>query len=146
SGYDLHSVREYQHGESLRRVDWKSTAKRGKLMVRELEDSPRDEACVVLDCEGGLNVGTAPDSSFEMQVRIAAAVLRHLRQAGARGGTAARSGRRRRAWRRRRSRRWRATGAPRSTCWPACATTAAARWPPCSRTSARASTRSASTS
>ena len=54
SGYDLHSVREYQHGESLRRVDWKSTAKRGKLMVRELEDSPRDEACVVLDCEGGL--------------------------------------------------------------------------------------------
>jgi len=82
SGYDLHSVREYQYGESLRRVDWKSTAKRGKLMVRELEDSPRDEACVVLDCEGGLNVGTAPDSSFEMQVRIAASVLHHLGQAG----------------------------------------------------------------
>ena len=62
--------------------DWKSTAKRGKLMVRELEDSPRDEACVVLDCEGGLNVGTAPDSSFEMQVRIAASILHHLGQAG----------------------------------------------------------------
>ena len=82
SGYDLHSVRDYVQGESLRRVDWKSTAKRGKLMVRELEDSPRDEAAVVLDCEGGHDVGTAPDSSFEMQVRIAASILHRLGQTG----------------------------------------------------------------
>jgi uncharacterized protein (DUF58 family) len=82
SGYDLHSVRDYVQGESLRRVDWKSTAKRGKLMVRELEDSPRDEACVVLDCEGDHDVGRAPDSSFEMQVRVAASILHRLGQAG----------------------------------------------------------------
>jgi uncharacterized protein (DUF58 family) len=82
AGYDLHSVRDYVQGESLRRVDWKSTAKRGKLMVRELEDSPRDEACVVLDCELGQDVGRAPDSSFEMQVRVAASVLHRLGQGG----------------------------------------------------------------
>ena len=82
SGYDLHSVRDYVQGESLRRVDWKSTAKRGKLMVRELEDSPRDEAAVVLDCEGGLDVAAAPDSSFEMQVRVAASILHRLGQTG----------------------------------------------------------------
>jgi uncharacterized protein (DUF58 family) len=75
-------VRDYVQGESLRRVDWKSTAKRGKLMVRELEDSPRDEACVVLDCEAGQDVGRAPDSSFEMQVRVAASVLHRMGQAG----------------------------------------------------------------
>ena len=40
SGFDLHSVREYEQGESLRRVHWPSTAKRGQLMVKELEDSP----------------------------------------------------------------------------------------------------------
>ena len=39
-GFDLHSVRDYQQGESLRRVHWPSTARRGSLMVKELEDSP----------------------------------------------------------------------------------------------------------
>ena len=86
SGYDLHSVRDYQQGESLRRVDWKSTAKRRQADGRELEDSPRDEACVVLDCEAGLDVGSAPDSSFEMQVRSPPRSC----TASARRGTAAR--------------------------------------------------------
>ena len=42
-GFDLHSVRDYQQGESLRRVHWPSTARRGALMVKNIEDSPRDE-------------------------------------------------------------------------------------------------------
>ena len=33
SGFDLHSVRDYQQGESLRRVHWPTTARRGHLMV-----------------------------------------------------------------------------------------------------------------
>jgi Protein of unknown function DUF58 len=44
AGYDLHSIRDHQRGESLRRVHWRSTAKRRKLMVKELQDTPRDEA------------------------------------------------------------------------------------------------------
>ena len=48
-GFDLHSVRDYQPGDSLRRVHWPSTARRGELMVKELEDSPRDEVAVLLD-------------------------------------------------------------------------------------------------
>ena len=43
SGFDVHSVREYEEGESLRKVHWKSTARRGQLMVKELQDEPRDE-------------------------------------------------------------------------------------------------------
>ena len=43
TGYELHSVREYAEGESLRKVHWRSTARRGRLMVKELEDAPRDE-------------------------------------------------------------------------------------------------------
>ena len=50
SGFDLHSVRDYEQGESLRRVHWRSTAQaRAQLMVKELEDAPRDEVAVVLD-------------------------------------------------------------------------------------------------
>ena len=53
SGFDLHSVRDYQQGESLRRVHWRSTAKRSRLMVKELEDAPRDEVAVLLDARTG---------------------------------------------------------------------------------------------
>ena len=57
AGFDLHSVRDHQRGESLRRVHWPSTARRQKLMVKELEDAPRDEAAVVLDARAGLRGG-----------------------------------------------------------------------------------------
>jgi uncharacterized protein (DUF58 family) len=76
SGFDLHSVREYEQGESLRKVHWRSTAKRGQLMVKELEDAPRDEVAVVLDADAGSVAGAPPDSSFDMQVRAAGSILR----------------------------------------------------------------------
>jgi uncharacterized protein (DUF58 family) len=81
SGFDLHSVREYEQGESLRKVHWKTTARRGQLMVKELEDAPRDEIAVILDADSSAVVG----ESFDVQVRAAGSILRahaaHGRQA-----------------------------------------------------------------
>jgi len=74
-GFELHSVREYQQGESLRRVHWPSTARRGALMVKELEDSPRDEVAVLLDGDAAAVVGSPPDSSFDTAVRVAGSIL-----------------------------------------------------------------------
>jgi uncharacterized protein (DUF58 family) len=71
TGFDLHSVREYEHGDSLRRVHWRSTAHRGQLMVKELEDAPRDEIAVLLDADASAVVG----ESFEVQVRAAGSIL-----------------------------------------------------------------------
>jgi uncharacterized protein (DUF58 family) len=84
SGYDLHSIREHQVGESLRRVHWRSTARRRRLMVKELQDTPRDEACVLLDGDAAAVTGMSPDSSFDMQVRAAASLLRRMSDAGQR--------------------------------------------------------------
>jgi uncharacterized protein (DUF58 family) len=66
TGFDLHSVREHQEGESLRTVHWPSTARRGQLMVKELEDAPRDEVAVLLD---GI------DDGFDVAVRAAGSIL-----------------------------------------------------------------------
>ncbi len=71
AGFDLHSVREYQHGESLRKVHWRTTAKRGELMVKELEDAPHDELAVLLDADGRSVVG----GSFDVLVRAAGSIL-----------------------------------------------------------------------
>src|SRR4051812_15451808 len=49
AGLDVHGVREWVEGESLRHVHWGSTAKTGRLMVKEVEDTPRDEVAILLD-------------------------------------------------------------------------------------------------
>jgi uncharacterized protein (DUF58 family) len=72
TGFDLHSVREYERGESLRKVHWPTTARRGQLMVKELEDAPRDEIAVLLDAEAAAGAG----ESFDVQVRAAGSILR----------------------------------------------------------------------
>jgi uncharacterized protein (DUF58 family) len=77
SGFDLHSVREYEHGDSLRKVHWRTTARRAQLMVKELEDAPRDEVAVVLDADPAAVVG----ESFDVQVRAAGSLLlAHVRR------------------------------------------------------------------
>ena len=77
TGFELHSVREYIEGESLRKVHWPTTARRGTLMVKELEDAPRDEVVVLLD--GDARAGS--DESFDVAVRAAGSVLQaHVRR------------------------------------------------------------------
>ncbi len=90
AGFDLHSVREHEQGESLRKVHWPSTAKRGQLMVKELEDSPRDEVAVVLDADPAAVVG----ESFDVQVRAAGSILRAHTRRGRRAVLVINSGRR----------------------------------------------------
>jgi uncharacterized protein (DUF58 family) len=43
------SVREYAPGDPLRRIDWKSTARLDKLMVKEFEQDPQSIIWVILD-------------------------------------------------------------------------------------------------
>jgi uncharacterized protein (DUF58 family) len=76
SGVDLHSVRDYQHGEPLRLVHWPTTARRGSLSVRELEDTPREGTVVVLDCDPTGVAGPQGHSSFDEAVRATASIVR----------------------------------------------------------------------
>ena len=76
SGLEPHGVREYQEGEPLRAVHWPTSARRGELMVRELEDAPRDSIAVVLDVEVGAVAGVRGDSSLDDSIRAAAGIVR----------------------------------------------------------------------
>lgn len=76
AGHEPHGVREYHEGEPLRSVHWASTARRGRLMVRELDDTPRDDTAVVLDLDRSGEAGPVGATSLDEAVRAAGAIVR----------------------------------------------------------------------
>jgi uncharacterized protein (DUF58 family) len=81
AGDELAGVRDHEVGESLRRVHWRTTARRGRLTVRELEDRPREELLVLLDAASqGPREGRSP--AFECAVRAAGSLAVHAARSG----------------------------------------------------------------
>ncbi len=78
SGEDDIATREYRDGDDLRRVHWRSTAKRGELMVRREEQPRQMRATVLLDARARGHRGDGPASSFEWAVSAAASVAVHF--------------------------------------------------------------------
>jgi uncharacterized protein (DUF58 family) len=81
-GEDDAATREYRHGDDLRRVHWRSTARVGSLMVRREEQPWESRATVVLDTRALAHRGEGPTASFEWAVSAVASISLHLRQAG----------------------------------------------------------------
>ncbi|MFF4605476.1 DUF58 domain-containing protein [Streptomyces sp. NPDC001339] len=74
--------RGYRHGDDLRRIHWRSTARHGELMVRR-EEQPQQARCtVLLDTRETAHPGSGPDSAFEWAVSAAASAMVHLLERG----------------------------------------------------------------
>ncbi|MFI2199516.1 DUF58 domain-containing protein [Streptomyces sp. NPDC020192] len=82
AGEDDVIPRGYRHGDDLRRVHWRSTARYGELMVRREEQPRRSRCTVLLDTRGGAYEGAGPDSAFEWAVSGTASVLVHMLERG----------------------------------------------------------------
>ena len=73
-GDEFLTLREYELGDDLRRVHWRSTARTGELMIRQDEARWRSRAAVVLD----VHPDGHDDESFEVAVEAAASVVARL--------------------------------------------------------------------
>ncbi|MFB7593961.1 DUF58 domain-containing protein [Streptomyces sp. NPDC056160] len=82
AGEDDVIPRGYRHGDDLRRVHWRSTARYGELMVRREEQPQRARCTVLLDTRALAYRGAGPDSAFEWAVSGAASVLVHMLERG----------------------------------------------------------------
>lgn len=82
SGQDAVVVRSYRQGDDLRRVHWRTTARRDELMVRVEEWAPRGGITVLLDHRASAHRGTGSTASLEYAVSLTASVYVHLRQRG----------------------------------------------------------------
>ncbi len=74
-GEDFYALREYVQGDDLRKVHWPSTAKRGKVMIRQEETPWHTRATIVLDDRSEVHAGKGEPSSFESAVEAAASVV-----------------------------------------------------------------------
>ena len=70
-GEDFYALREYQVGDDLRRVHWKSTARLGELMIRQDEMPWQGRATVVLD----LRLAIHDAVSLERAISAAASIV-----------------------------------------------------------------------
>lgn len=67
----FHAIREYAPGDARRQIHWKSTAKTGRLMVRQYEESRRSRMAVVLAVA---EQEYADPDEFELAVACAASL------------------------------------------------------------------------
>src|SRR5690606_38274170 len=82
AGEDDVTPREYRHGDDLRRVHWRSTARHGELMVRREGQHFRRSGTLFLDTRRRAHRGEGPAGSFEQAVSAAASIGVRLVRAG----------------------------------------------------------------
>jgi uncharacterized protein (DUF58 family) len=74
SGDEFLTLRDYEAGDDLRRVHWRSTARTGELLVRQNEAQWRPRAAVILDVRAEAH----DPQSFEVAVEATASVVDRL--------------------------------------------------------------------
>ncbi len=76
-GRAFESLREWVPGDEPRIIDWKATARRGRLMAREYEDERRQQVMIMIDA------GRLLASEHEGESRLESAIRAALELAGA---------------------------------------------------------------
>jgi len=76
-GTDLRELREHMPGDPFRRIAWKASAKRGKLVVKEFEREERDVAVLVVDASVELWAGPIGEAPLDRAIELAATVASH---------------------------------------------------------------------
>jgi uncharacterized protein (DUF58 family) len=67
----FHTLRDYVAGDDRRHVHWRSSAKVGRLLVRQFQDTRRSQLTVVVD---GATGSYAADAEFELAMSVAGSV------------------------------------------------------------------------
>ncbi|NEM90437.1 DUF58 domain-containing protein [Galbitalea soli] len=79
SDVSFHALREYQPGDERRYIHWRSSAKTGRYMVRQFEETRRSHLVVALSLATG---DYANDEEFELAVSVAGSLgIRAIRDA-----------------------------------------------------------------
>ncbi|MGH3151739.1 MAG: DUF58 domain-containing protein [Streptosporangiaceae bacterium] len=67
----FHTLRDYVTGDDRRHVHWRSTAKAGKLLVRQFQDTRRSQLALVVD---GAAASYRSEDEFELAMSVAGSI------------------------------------------------------------------------
>ena len=79
---EFRAIRPHHPGEPLSHMDWKSTAKTGTLMLREMDDPTSGDVTLLLDGTASLVVGQPPRTNYELAVQAAGSAADFTLRAG----------------------------------------------------------------
>lgn len=78
-GQDLYAIRAYQNSDSVRHVDWKASAKRNALQVREFTREDQRQVLLIFDPSTPPGAdGPAGDQAFERGISLCAGLAWHF--------------------------------------------------------------------
>ena len=86
TGLDLADLREYQHGDDVRHIDWNVTARLQVPHVRQYTEDRELTAWFLLDLSGSIDFGSADRTKLAVSEGFVAAVARLLTRHGNRVG------------------------------------------------------------
>jgi uncharacterized protein (DUF58 family) len=69
---EFHGLRPFRSGDSPRHVHWRTSARRGELMVREFEEHPNDDLVLIVDLAA---TDSASPQDFEAMLSLAATIV-----------------------------------------------------------------------
>lgn len=75
SGYDFDQLRNYQQGDDVRFIDWKSSARAGKTLLREYKDERSRTMHILVDVSSSMLYGTQSLRSYDVLVQLVVALI-----------------------------------------------------------------------
>ena len=76
-GSEVLGVREYRPGDSRRHIHWRSSARAGRLIVKELAEETQPGLTVAVDLRAASVIGADENTSLELAIKVAATLARY---------------------------------------------------------------------
>jgi uncharacterized protein (DUF58 family) len=92
-GTELKEIREMVPGDAFKQIAWKASARRGRLLVREVEQEVQETRAIVLDVSGTMRGGDLGSRKLDHAIEAIAAHARRCLAAGDQVGLATVDGR-----------------------------------------------------
>ncbi|MBP7692066.1 MAG: DUF58 domain-containing protein [Anaerolineales bacterium] len=82
AGSEFLGVREYRPGDSPRHVHWRTSARVGRLVVREFAEETQPGVLIALDVHAASVIGPADDNTLERTIKVAATLVHYADRRG----------------------------------------------------------------
>ena len=87
-GGELRELRDHRPGDPWKQIAWKATARRGRLMVREVERETQTTHLFVLDVSSRMRLGPRGETPLDLGIELTSRLARGALEAGDRVGLA----------------------------------------------------------